>query len=41
MTTATSIANNYIYAVTFQGTDIWVGTGAGLSHGILQTGGTR
>lgn len=33
----TAPAHNYILGVDFQGSDIWVATAHGLSHGILQT----
>jgi hypothetical protein len=32
--TETAPAHHYILAVDFQGDDLWVATGAGLSHGI-------
>jgi len=32
----TAPANNYILGIDFQGSDIWVATAGGLSHGILQ-----
>jgi ligand-binding sensor domain-containing protein len=41
LSTATSLANNYIYAVAFGGKDIWVATAQGLSHGTLESGATR
>lgn len=34
--TQTSLAHNYILNMDFQGTDIWVATARGLSHGIRQ-----
>jgi ligand-binding sensor domain-containing protein len=33
---ATAPAHNYILGIDFQGSDIWVATAKGLSHGILQ-----
>ncbi|MFP5250378.1 MAG: regulator, partial [Acidobacteriota bacterium] len=33
---ATAPAHNYILGIDFQGSDIWVATAHGLSHGILQ-----
>ncbi len=35
ITTATSLAHNYILNTAFQGDDIWVATAQGLSHGML------
>ncbi len=32
----TAPAHNYIFGIDFQGSDIWVATAKGLSHGILQ-----
>ena len=37
ISTATSIAHNYILNLAFQGDDIWVATATGLSHGIRET----
>lgn len=34
--TSTSLAHNYILNMDFQGTDIWIATARGLSHGIRQ-----
>ncbi len=34
--TSTSLTHNYILNIDFQGTDIWVATARGLSHGIRQ-----
>jgi len=31
---AQSLANNHVYAVDFQGDDVWVATSKGISHGI-------
>jgi ligand-binding sensor domain-containing protein len=33
---ATAPAHNYILGIDFQGSDIWVATAKGLSHGVLQ-----
>ncbi|HEX4809523.1 MAG TPA: hypothetical protein VH325_11375 [Bryobacteraceae bacterium] len=33
---ATAPAHNYVLGIDFQGSDIWVATAKGLSHGILQ-----
>jgi len=33
----TAPAHNYILGIDFQGSDIWVATAKGLSHGVLQT----
>jgi hypothetical protein len=32
----TGPAHNYMLGIDFQGSDIWVATAAGLSHGILE-----
>ena len=37
ISTATSLAHNYILNLAFQGDDIWVATATGLSHGIRET----
>lgn len=36
LSTATSLAHNYVLNMDFQGNDIWVATAQGLSHGIRQ-----
>jgi len=35
----TAPAHNYILGIDFEGDDIWVATGKGLSHGILERAG--